>query len=83
MTAGTKQTTTITTKASIQFPITRIVGRHIVSLGLYRPLVTDEIERGNAVVITGNSFAIDDAGARAWEARRDEAGREGTLQHVD
>ena len=28
-------------------------------------LVTDEMERGHAVVIAGNSFAIDDAGARA------------------
>src|SRR5215472_3526802 len=28
-------------------------------------VVTDEIERGNAVVIAGNSFAVDDAGARA------------------
>jgi hypothetical protein len=26
---------------------------------------TDEIERGNAVVIAGDRFAIDDAGARA------------------
>jgi len=26
-------------------------------------VVTDEIERGNAVVIAGDSFAIDDAGA--------------------
>src|SRR5262245_14451513 len=28
-------------------------------------LVTDKIERGNAVVVAGDSFAIDDAGARA------------------
>jgi hypothetical protein len=28
-------------------------------------LVTDEIERGNAVVIASHSFAIDNAGARA------------------
>src|SRR6516165_2321511 len=101
--------------------------------------VANEIERGNAVVIAGNSLAIDDAGARAqacqrlddqweaasevvartavephlraslagndaeavvldlmqplaaggqligfgWEARRDEPGREGTLQHEE
>ena len=100
-------------------------------------LVPDKIERGHAVVIAGNSFAVDDAGARTkacqrlndqreavgevvartaiephlravlasndaeavvldlmqplaargqligfgWEARRDEPGREGTLQH--
>jgi hypothetical protein len=31
-------------------------------------LVTDEIERGNAVVIAGNSFAVDDA-IRAANAR--------------
>ena len=101
--------------------------------------VANEIERGKAVVIAGNSFAVDDAGPRAqacqrlddqreatgevitwtavephlraslagnnaeavvldlvqplaaarqligfgWEARRDEPGREGTLQHAD
>jgi len=101
--------------------------------------VANEIERGNALVIAGNRFAIDDAGAGAqtcerldyqweavgeviartavephsrpilpsnnpkaivldfvqplaarrqligfgWKARRDEAGREGRLQHVD
>jgi len=28
-------------------------------------VVTDEIERGNAVVIAGDSFAVDNAGARA------------------
>jgi hypothetical protein len=28
-------------------------------------LVTDEIERGNAVVIAGDSFAVDNARARA------------------
>jgi hypothetical protein len=28
-------------------------------------VVTDEIERGNAVVITSHGFAIDNAGARA------------------
>ena len=32
---------------------------------LVSALVTDEIERGNAVVIASDSFAIDDAGARA------------------
>src|SRR5262249_2698417 len=101
--------------------------------------VANEIERGNALVIAGNRFATDDAGAGAqtcerldyqreavgeviartavephlraglasndaeaimfdfmqplaaggqlrsfcWKARRDEPGREGTLQHVD
>ena len=33
-------------------------------------VVTDEIERGNAVVIAGNSFAIDDAGAGAQACQR-------------
>src|SRR5262249_49431849 len=37
---------------------------------LVSPVVTDEIERGNAVVIAGNSFAIDDAGARAQAGER-------------
>ena len=32
--------------------------------------VTDKIERGNTVVIAGDSFAIDDAGARAQAAQR-------------
>ena len=33
-------------------------------------LVTDEIERGHAVVIAGDSFAVDDAGARAQASQR-------------
>jgi hypothetical protein len=33
-------------------------------------VVTDEIERGNAVVIAGDSFTIDDAGARAQACQR-------------
>jgi hypothetical protein len=33
-------------------------------------VVPDEIERGNAVVIAGNSFAIDDAGAGAQACQR-------------
>ena len=33
-------------------------------------VVTDEIERGNAAVIAGDSFAVDDAGARAQECER-------------
>ena len=33
-------------------------------------VVTDEIERGNAVVIASDSFAIDDAGARAQPRER-------------
>jgi hypothetical protein len=37
---------------------------------LVSPVVTDEIERGNAVVIAGNSFAIDDA---ERERRRESA----------
>src|SRR5215471_16480403 len=33
-------------------------------------LVTDEIERGNAFVIAGDSFAINNAGARAQASQR-------------
>ena len=33
-------------------------------------VVTDEIERGNAVVIAGDSFAVDNAGARAQASQR-------------
>jgi hypothetical protein len=32
---------------------------------LVSAVVTDQIERGNAVVIAGDGFAVDDAGARA------------------
>src|SRR5262249_22952678 len=37
---------------------------------LVSALVTDEIERGNAVVIAADSFAIDDARARAQARQR-------------
>ena len=37
---------------------------------LVSALVTDEIERGNAVVIAGDSFAVDDARARAQACQR-------------
>src|SRR5262249_21725164 len=37
---------------------------------LVSALVTDEIERGNAVVIASDSFAIDDARARAQAGQR-------------
>src|SRR5262249_38411566 len=33
-------------------------------------LVTDEIERGHAVVIAGDSFAVDNTGARAQACQR-------------
>jgi len=33
-------------------------------------LMADEIKRGNAVVIAGNSFAVDNAGARAQACQR-------------
>jgi hypothetical protein len=41
-------------------------------------LVTDEIERGNAIVIAGDSFAVDDAGARAKAGQRFDNQREAT-----
>ena len=37
---------------------------------LVSALVPDEIERGNAVVIAGDSFTVDDAGARAQAGER-------------
>jgi hypothetical protein len=37
---------------------------------LVSAVVTDEIERGNAFVITGDTFAINDAGARAQASQR-------------
>jgi hypothetical protein len=33
-------------------------------------VVTDEIERGNPVVVAGDSFAVDNAGARAQSGER-------------
>src|SRR5262245_8167344 len=38
--------------------------------GKSKPVRTDEIERGNAVVIAGDSFAVDNAGARAQACQR-------------
>src|SRR5260221_10550456 len=43
---------------------------------LVSALVTNEIERGHAVVIAGDSFAIDDAGARAQPRERTNDQRE-------
>src|SRR5215510_6382331 len=40
--------------------------------------VLDEIERGNAVVIAGDSFAVDNAGARAQACQRLDNQREAT-----
>ena len=44
--------------------------------------VTDKIERGNTVVIAGDSFAIDDAGARAQACQRLNNQREATGEIV-
>jgi hypothetical protein len=45
---------------------------------LVSALVTDEIERGNAVVIASDGFAIDDAGARAQAGQRIDDQRKAT-----
>jgi hypothetical protein len=45
---------------------------------LVSAVVTDEIERGNAVVIAGDSFAVDDAGARAQACQYLDNEREAT-----
>jgi hypothetical protein len=45
-------------------------------------VVTDEIERGNAVVIAGDRLAIDDAGARAEASQRLDGQREATGEVV-
>src|SRR5262249_21118948 len=45
---------------------------------LVSAVVTDEIERGNAVIIAGNSFSVDDAGARAQAGQRINDQREAT-----
>jgi hypothetical protein len=44
--------------------------------------VTDEIERGDAVVIARDSFAVDDAGARAQACQRLDDQRETTGEVV-
>jgi len=49
---------------------------------LVSAVVTDEIERGNAVVIAGDSFAIDDAGARAQPGERINDRREATSEFI-
>jgi hypothetical protein len=46
--------------------------------GLVSPVVTDEIERGNAIVIARNRFSIDNAGARAQAARKYPATKQNT-----
>src|SRR5262249_558818 len=45
-------------------------------------LVTDEIERGDTVVIAGDSFAVDNAGARAQPGERINDQREATSEVV-
>src|SRR5215813_4608658 len=49
---------------------------------LVSALVTDEIERGHAVVIAGDSFAVDDAGARAQACQRLDDQREAASEVV-
>ena len=44
--------------------------------------MSDEIERGNAVVIAGNSLAIDDAGALAQPRERINDQREATSEVI-
>ena len=39
--------------------------KHAATVGGGKAVVVDEIERGHAVVIAGDSFAIDDARTRA------------------
>ena len=45
-------------------------------------VVTDEIERGNTVVIAGDGFTVDDAGARAQACQRLDDQRETTGEIV-
>ena len=45
-------------------------------------VVTDEIERGNAIVIASDSFAIDDAGARAQADQRFDDQREAAVKSL-
>ncbi len=49
---------------------------------LVSAVVADEIERGNAVVIASDSFASDDAGARAQAGQRLDDQREATREVI-
>jgi hypothetical protein len=49
---------------------------------LVSALVTDEIERGNAVVIAGDSLPVDDAGTRAQAGQRLDNQREATSEVI-
>jgi len=49
---------------------------HVEEDMLVSLVVTDEIERGNAVVIASHGFTIDDAGARAQASQRIDDERE-------
>jgi hypothetical protein len=51
---------------AVQFDQVKGVGEH----ALVSALVMDEIEQGNAIVIAGNSLAINDAGGRAEAGQR-------------
>src|SRR5262249_1557314 len=54
----------------------------IEEYALVSAVVTDEIEGGHAVVITGDSFAVDDAGARAQPGERVNDQREAVSEVV-
>jgi hypothetical protein len=45
-------------------------------------VMTDEIERGDAIVIAGDSFAVDDARARAQAGQRFDDQREATAEVI-
>src|SRR5262245_384222 len=60
----------------VAVPLDEVEG--IKEYALVSAVVTNEIERGNAVVIAGDSFAVDDAGARAQAAQRLNDQREAT-----
>src|SRR5262245_1510639 len=49
---------------------------------LVSALVPDEIERGDTVVIAGDSFAVDDAGARAQACQRLDDQREAASEVI-
>jgi hypothetical protein len=52
---------------AVQFNEVEGVQKHAI----VSAVVPNEIERGNAVVIAGDSFALDDAGARAQAVAQD------------
>jgi hypothetical protein len=56
---------TIDARAALRFAVQLDQVKTVEEYALVSALVPNEIERGNAIVVAGDSFAVDDAGALA------------------